>query len=67
MEPEEPTDQIDKSISDDSFNINDFKARMAKKIVKYGEPENSFIKNARATFVSASKEAEQNPYCKVST
>ena len=50
LEPE-----VDSDFDYGSFNIADFKARMAFKLIKYGEPHNSFTKYERSTFAGASK------------
>ena len=55
------------SFDNDSFNITDFKARMAFKLVKYGEPHSSTIKYERSNFTGASKEVGHTPYCEVTT
>ena len=54
LEPEVNSGASEESFDNDSFNIDDFKARMALKLVKYGQPHNSFIKNERSTFTGAS-------------
>tara|TARA_B110000305_G_C18980742_1_gene421519 strand:+ start:210 stop:515 length:306 start_codon:yes stop_codon:yes gene_type:complete len=54
LEPEVNSGASEESFDKDSFNIDDFKARMALKLIKYGEPHNSFIKNERSTFTGAS-------------
>ena len=45
----------------ESFDLDDFTARMALKLIKYGEPHNSFIKYEQSTFSGASKEVEYTP------
>ena len=37
-------------LTEASFDEDEFKARMAIKLVRYGEPKNSFIEVERATF-----------------
>ena len=69
MQAEEPTSPIAISLSNQSFCVDDFKSRMAMKIVKYGEPHNSFINKDRATLTNShvSKGAEYAPNVKVMT
>ena len=66
MEPEVNSEMAE-SFLNESFNIDEFTDRMAFKLIKYGEPNKSFINYERTTFTGASKKVEYTPYCKVTT